>query len=881
MRWLIGVLVFVTSLLLRLRYRIRVVGKKALLSLPQGQGVLFLPNHPAEIDPIVLMSLVWWQFLLRPLVIDHFYRLKGVRPLMKALRAVSLPTMDQQLSPFRVRRVRQCFHMVAEALRQGDSFLIYPAGRLKLGEKEELAGASLVYDLLQEGSAVTIVLVRTTGLWGSAFSRAQTGAVPPFGSTLWRMIVRVLGNGVFFSPRRDVCVEFALAPQELLRMRGKVAFNEFLERWYNEVRDPLCLVPYSIWSQLVPEVAIPSSLPVEEGNRGSGVPMLVRERVVKEIAKRSLRSVEQILPEMDLSQDLRIDSLDLMELYLFLEEEFGVSGIVPGQWRTVEDFCQAAAGHQHVVDGVELQSKISPQWWKSRGKECPFIPPGETVIEVFLRRCEISGSKIACLGEREECLSYAVLKRRVWVLARVLKRLASHHVGVLLPSGATTYVVILALQLAGKVPVMLNWTAGPRALDHALRVANVTCVLSSEKFLDRIGSLDLGEVLDHLVLLEEVSFSWQDCLLGWGRSHFSFSSRTQDPAVILFTSGTETLPKAVPLSHHNILSNQRAAFSCVEFSAEDSFYGILPPFHSFGFSVTGLLPLLAGLKVCYSPDPTDARRLSREIALYQPTVFCSAPSFFKALFHIAHPDELRSLRFIVSGAERASQELLDYVEKYLPDAQWQEGYGITECGPIVAIGDGHRGMGKLIPEVEVVIIDPETLQQVVMPGEEGEICIRGPGVFAGYLGKTESSPFLKIGERSYYRSGDLGKMEWDGSLLLLGRLKRFIKMGGEMVSLGGIEEELLRVAYDKKWVKSQGGLPPLAVSFREDGEGRPQIVAFVTFPVSREELNASLRESGISRLIKISLVELIAEIPLTGTGKTHYRILDDRPLCIT
>ena len=351
-----------------------------------------------------------------------------------------------------------------------------------------------------------------------------------------------------------------------------------------------------------------------------------------------------------------------------------------------------------------------------------------------------------------------------------------------------------------------------------------------------------------------------------------------EPAVVLFTSGTENLPKGVPLSHSNLLSNHRSCYQSISIiEPSDILYGVLPPFHSFGFSITGLLPLLSGLKVCFAPNPNDSHGMARNVAQWHPTLFFCAPSFIKALFQVSKPENLQSLKLVVCGAEKTPQELFDFVKEHIPKAKVIEGYGITECSPVVTfdrIGEAHKGVGKPLPGIELTAIDDSKPPQRVPTGKEGEICIRGPNVFAGYLGNPRD-PFVTLDGKQWYVSGDRGFIDEEGHLVLSGRVKRFVKIGGEMVGLGGVEEELFRIAKEKNWIsKIQDGVP-LAVSVREKEGEKPQIILFTTFKISVDDVNNALKDTGVGRIVRIAEVRVIEHIPLTGTGKTHYRLLDE------
>ncbi len=891
-RWFWNAVCTTVRFLITLRYRIEVSGLETLTSdrLKRPGGILFLPNHPAEIDPVILISQLGKRFYPRPLVTDRFYNQKGINFFMQLANALPLPSTDGVVNHWRAKKIHAQLQTLASALKKGDNFLIYPSGRLKLSGTEMIGGASLVHDLLQECPETNVVLIRTTGLWGSQFSRAITGASPDFGLTLWNCFKILIKNGIFFTPRRPVRLEFVLAPQDFPYEENRLNLNKYLEEWYNRYPDPvesLQLVPYFFWSQKLPKAAVletPSSSQIQKLKK---VPLHVEQEIIGELSRLTKRPVEQIRRNMHLSHDLGLDSLDVAQLYVYLSERFAAHKLLPGDLQTVEDVCQAAVGLEWERGPEDKAAPTSFTWQSEPNRPPPMQAQGKTLQEAFLFSCDRMKGHSACVDALSGCLSYTKLKMAALILAEQMRALPGKQIGVMLPASTGTYLVILGVLLAGKVPVMINWTSGVKALDYAMSLAELSVVVSSDRFLDRLETGSLGQIEEKFVLMEQIrqKITLTDKLRGLMRSLCSAASLRKtlkldaispdDPAVILFTSGTESLPKGVPLSHHNLLSNQRAALACVEFHSDDILYGVLPPFHSFGFSVTGLLPILAGMKSCYAPNPTDSRGLAHDIALWKPTLFCCAPSFFRSLFHIATPQQLQSLRYVVAGAEKTPEEIFAYVKEHLPQALCLEGYGITECGPIVTLTrplEARVGVGRPLPGTELTIIDPEG--HLLPQGEEGEVCIRGPNVFAKYLGNPRT-PFVVINQEKWYASSDRGKLDAEGNLILSGRLKRFIKIGGEMVSLGGIEDELLKQAHIKGWIPKDPEGPPLAVSVREGQGEKPSIILYVAFPISIDEVNQALKETGWSRLVKISEVKQIAEIPLTGTGKTHYRQLDE------
>lgn len=884
---------FLLRVLIPLRYRLVFKGLDQLNSehFKKSGGILFLPNHPAELDPIIMEAFLWNRFRPRPLIVEHFYMLKGFRFFMDLVGSMPLPTMDVKANRWRGKKLEKQFNAVATALRSKSNFLIYPSGRLKISGMELIGGASFVHRLVQECPETNIVLVRTTGMWGSKFSKAQTGASPDFGKVLWECFKIILKNGIFFAPKRDVLIELSLPPVDFPLNGTRLEFNKALENWYNRYPEPgpepMKLVSYAFWKEDLPKIAVSTGRPRQL--QALLVSPKVKQEVCTFLGTLCGKAADQIESSMHLSHDLGLDSLDLVQVYLFLDERFHVTDLLPGDLQTVEDVLQFAVGYQRERQEEKPDTPMMAfKGWPKETSLTPEIPPGESIHEVFLRSCDRNGSRTACLDMLSGHLSYARLKLGALVMADKIRKMPGDKIGVMLPSSSGAYLVILSVLLAGKVPVMLNWTAGVKSLDHCADLTGLKVVLTSEKFLDRLENGELGKIEELFCFLEAVkeSVSLKDKLSAYLMSLRKAPSllrklklshlRREDPAVILFTSGTESLPKGVPLSHFNILSNIRSVVKDVELFPEDILYAVLPPFHSFGFTFSGLLPLLTGLRVCFAPDPTDSHGLARNIADWKPTLFWCAPSFISALFRVAAPEQLQSLRAIVSGAEKAPKALFDYCKTHLPHTQLLEGYGITECSPVVTCnfpGEISRGVGRPVFGVDVMILDNATGRPLPV-GQEGEVCIHGPNVFSGYLGNPRN-PFIVVDGKQWYLSGDRGLLDADRHLILSGRLKRFVKIGGEMVSLGGLEEELLELAKSRKWLTGTEEGPSVAVSVREKESDKPIIVLYTTFPITRDEVNTALKESGYARIVKVGEVRIVDEIPLTGTGKTHYRLLDE------
>lgn len=863
--------------LVSLRYRVEIKGLEKIVQ-SKEKGILFLPNHVAEVDPLILISTIFLRFKPHPLVVDYFYYQKGLRFFMDLVGAFPLPAMDF-VNQWKLQRLEKLKNRVVEKLKEGENFLIYPSGKLKINAEERLGGNFLVPEIIASHPKAKIVLVRITGLWGSLFSKAITGSSPDFGKVLWKGCKIILKNGIFFAPKRPVQVEFEFAPENFPYQQPKMEINKWLENWYNQKgAEPLQLISFAFWKKEFPVITAK-----QQGINKEEVPISneIREQIIDQLSKTTHWSKEAITPDLHLSNDLGLDSIDVAGLQILLEERFAVTGVPLGQLQTVKDLFQIAAGSKKEGEGSPPSEK-KQKWPKESSRLPPLLPPGKTVQEVFLHTCDRMGNAIACADAISGVVTYRKLKLAALVLSLKIREMPGENIGILLPSSVGSYVTILATLLAGKIPVMLNWTAGVRSIEHVRATCSLQTVLSSYRFLSRLNNAEIGPIDDLLLFLEEVrgNISLKTKLKGWWLSFrkaetllSKLPKASQDYAVILFTSGTESLPKGVPLTHQNILWDQQATLSCVQLFPTDIIYGVLPPFHSFGFSLTGLLPLLMGLKACYAPDPTNSHALASDIEHWQPTMFCCAPSFVQSVLHVAKEGQLKSLRMIVMGAEKVPNELFDLLSS--KGVIVLEGYGISECGPVVTLdreNEPHKGVGKPIPGVELCVIDSDT-QKLLPQGKEGEICICGPNVFGGYWG-IPKDPFIQIEGKKWYRSGDRGYLEGEGTLILTGRLKRFVKIGGEMVSLGGIEEDLLLICQKKGWGPKIEG-PILAVTARGRESDKAEIIVFSVFDLDREALNQALKEMGEGRLAKIAEIRKIQEIPRTGVGKINYRSLDE------
>lgn len=886
------ILMLIGGCLLSLRYRLHVKGIEHLKqeNLSGTGGLLLLPNHPSELDPAILMATIPSVLHVRPLVVENFFDIPWLYWLLNKFRSIPIPDFSDGGSLFKRRQAERVFKQLIDALESKENLLIYPSGKLITTGREEIGGASGIHTIIQEAGCANIILVRTTGLWGSSFSTYLTGSTPDISRTLIRGIKIILCNLIFFTPRRDVTVEFSPVPADFPRHASKAELNRYLEEWYNQpfqdnqkgMGEPPALIPYYFWSNQLPVV---KNGPEKTKKTAVQVPEDVQRKVVEEIAKIAKKPVEEIHENQHLSKDLGLDSLDTLELSAFLDAQFEVGEIRSQDMVSVASVMQLAASAKLPACTFPNEAPVS--LWRKEVRPEPLIPQGETIVEVFLHSCDRMRHLMACGDDASGMLSYQKMKIACLILAKKISQIPGLRIGILLPASVGASMTILACLLARKIPVMINWTLGARHLQDVVQMSDVHSILSSSRFLGRAKNMDLEGIEDLLVFIEDIrrNVSLADRLNAFVQAKYStrkllrklgLQARSGDDiAVLLFTSGTESKPKGVPLSHQNILSNQRAALAAVKIFGEDIMYGFLPPFHSFGFTVTSLLPILAGFRVAYFPDPTNGPQLARAAEKWRVTLICGTPTFIRTLLHCGKDRDLTTVRLFVAGAEKSPDFLFKQVEALGDHVHLIEGYGITECGPILTLTRPDRpkkGVGQPLPGVKLLIVDPETLKPL-SSGADGLILARGPNIFKGYLLPSLVPPFLEIEGQRWYQTGDLGSVDENGYLFLSGRLKRFVKIGGEMVNLNALEAAMMQ-ALVRKGVHLPEEAPSVAISCREKAGEKTQLILFAAAPISLMEANNLLKEEGFSNLIKFSEVKQLSTLPLLGTGKVNYPLLE-------
>lgn len=874
--------------ILATRYRVKYVGREKLTkaNLYKAGGVLFLPNHPAEVDPLIVGVGVWNEFEPRPMIVEWISQLPLVRRVMRLMKAVPIPSFGKRCSPEQHLKADEAFQEVVDGLRRGENFMMYPAARLKSSQKEVIGGSSGLHKILLQNPEINIVLVRTLGLWGSSFSKGWNGQSVVFLNAVKNGIKAVLMNGIFFLPKRKVKVEYLPLNDIFPRYASKIELNQFLEDWYNKVPDPLQIVPYRFWNKKIERNYVS---PISE-KEAKGVSNEIQEKVTQEIARISKINPKEVLPYHDLSSDLRLDSLDLQDLVTFLEENYMAKKINIHQLTTVASVMNYAASPEEPPTEEIKITPASTAWIEfAQNSSIRASIHGSNIPEAFFRISHQRKKDIACADMISGEVTHEKLMLSVILLAKKIEKFPGKYIGILLPASVAANVLVIACQMAKKIPVMINWTVGRHHLEAVKSTTRLEKVISSRAFLKNIEDLDLAPISDQLHLVEDIKGSitlyeklkaalliklkYETLIKKLGLLEIDKKST----AVLLFTSGTETMPKGVPLSHENILFDMKAAFDRVKTTNQDVILGFLPPFHSFGFTVCGILPLVSGVRVFYYPNPTHYKKLAKLIEQWKVTFLAGAPTFLKGILQHNQKELYNTLRIIISGAEKAPDALIKKIKEICPQADFLEGYGLSECAPILTLnipGKPHQGVGPALDGVEVLIVHPETGAPLPQ-GEKGQVLGRGPNIFSGYLGEGFQSPFIEVEGKKWFKTGDLGYLDERGYLTLVGRLKRQIKIGGEMVNLNALEDELTKKFIEEGIINIEAKDGPSLAICANETHDRPRIYLFATFEVEVEEINKKIRKIGFSNLHKVYQVQKIDKLPVMGSGKIHYRKLEE------
>jgi acyl-[acyl-carrier-protein]-phospholipid O-acyltransferase / long-chain-fatty-acid--[acyl-carrier-protein] ligase len=447
------------------------------------------------------------------------------------------------------------------------------------------------------------------------------------------------------------------------------------------------------------------------------------------------------------------------------------------------------------------------------------------------------------------------------------------RVGVLLPNVNAMPLVLLSLWSAGFVPAILNFSTGPATMLACAELAGLKQIITSRAFLERarlnvqplqeagIRFLYLEDLRERITGLQKLVAALR-CRLG-PRSALRAPHSSESPAVVLFTSGSEGTPKGVELTHANLLANIRQILSVLDVMDTDRFFSALPLFHSFGLTAGVLLPLVRGIFTFLYPSPLHYRMIPTAFYNLDCTVMFGTNTFLNGYARKAHPYDFRSLRYLVCGAEKLQEATVNLWSRQF-GVRVIEGYGATECSPVISVNtamDARFGSaGRLLPGIDY------RLEPVEGVAEGGRLFVRGPNVMRGYLNPEANAAFQALG--GWYDTGDIVRVDENRFVYILGRLKRFAKVSGEMVSLTAVEDALAG-AFPHYGLRCQ-----IAVLSRPDEDKGEALVAVTNEPkLTLDEIRAALKAKGLTNLCVPRGLKVVKEIPKLGTGKVNHREL--------
>jgi acyl-[acyl-carrier-protein]-phospholipid O-acyltransferase / long-chain-fatty-acid--[acyl-carrier-protein] ligase len=486
-----------------------------------------------------------------------------------------------------------------------------------------------------------------------------------------------------------------------------------------------------------------------------------------------------------------------------------------------------------------------------------------TMVEAIIQAAETHGrGRIAIEDPVTGTLSYKRLLAGAAILGAKLMPMApeGRAIGVMLPNANGAVVTILGLMTAGRVPAMINFTAGAANILAACKAAQIDTILSSRVFIEKARLANVVAAIEQavkIVYLEDIraGITLADKIRGLINANRPLVERKPDDwAAILFTSGSEGVPKGVVLSHRNMLANAAQAAARIDFSREDKVFNVLPVFHAFGLIVGVMLPLVFGVRVYLYPSPLHYRTVAELIYGVNATIMFGTDTFLVGYARVAHPYDFRSLRYILAGAEPVKETTRRmYMEKF--GLRILEGYGVTETAPALALNtpmfNKFGTVGRILPGMEA------RLEKVEGVEEGGRLYVRGPNVMLGYL-KVDNPGVLEQPPEGWHDTGDIVTIDEQGFLTIKGRARRFAKVGGEMISLAAVEA----LASDL-WPNALSAV----VAMPDPRKGERLILLTQQKGATRSDFQSFARTKHASDLMIPAEVWVLDKLPVLGTGK--------------
>jgi len=541
---------------------------------------------------------------------------------------------------------------------------------------------------------------------------------------------------------------------------------------------------------------------------------------------------------------------------------FAPLAMTVGELQPPFSFESLPSGKRRTAAARRIYAMLSDLYLETHNKP-------STLGREFFRICKENSSRIAFDDSTGHRVSYRGALLGALVLGRYLSGLGK-NIAIMLPNLTVTAIIFMGMQMYRKTPIFLNYSSGAASLDLAMGRADVDVVVTSRQLLQRMRLAETVLGPRKRIFLEDLhdEIGLGDKVRAFFRAFFPGAlnkirpSEEKETAAILFTSGSEAAPKGVCLSHENIITNVYQGLSRVDVTPDDRFLNVLPLFHSFGLTVGTIIPLFANARTFFHSSPLHYKIVPELAYDRECTILLATNTFLNGYGRRANPYDFHTMRYIFCGGEPLTEAVFGRFARTF-GVRVMSGYGTTECAPMVSIGNAllfeYGTAGALLPGIEYRIAAVEGIDD--KKGAAGRLFVRGKNVMKGYLKDEAANHRYLVEDEGWYDTGDLVEMTEEGSLKIIGRLKRFAKVSGEMISLAAVEDALAELA-------GRRDLAVAAVSDEKRGESL--VVVTNDAQIDQRRIRDTLKGRGFSDLAVPRKILYVKDIPKLGTGKIDY-----------